>query len=79
MEEKTSLRTEILGGLVTFMTMAYIIFVNPAVLSAAGMDFGGVTFATCIAAAVATAIMGLYANLPIARGCPSQRCRRELL
>ena len=67
MEERTSLRTEILGGLVTFMTMAYIIFVNPAVLSAAGMDFGGVTFATCIAAAVATAIMGLYANLPIAQ------------
>ncbi len=49
------------------MTMAYIIFVQPAILSQAGMDFGAVTFATCVSAAIATAIMGLYANLPIAQ------------
>ncbi len=66
-EVKTPAKREILGGVVTFLTMAYIIFVQPAVLSAAGMDFGSVMVATCISAAVATAIMGLYANLPIAQ------------
>ena len=63
----TSFGRELRGGIVTFMTMAYIIFVQPAVLSQAGMDFGGVTFATCISAAIATFIMGIYANLPIAQ------------
>ncbi|RKZ34968.1 NCS2 family permease [bacterium] len=65
--QNSNVRKELTGGLVTFMTMAYIIFVQPAVLSAAGMDFGAVTFATCISAALATAIMGIYANLPVAQ------------
>jgi AGZA family xanthine/uracil permease-like MFS transporter len=62
----TSVRTEILAGSTTFLTMAYITFVNPAILAAAGMDFGAVFVATCLAAALGTLIMGLYANYPIA-------------
>src|SRR5919198_375155 len=58
----TTVRTEALAGLTTFLTMAYIIFVQPAVLSACGMDFGAVLVATC----VSTALMGLLANYPIA-------------
>jgi AGZA family xanthine/uracil permease-like MFS transporter len=65
-ENGTSLRQEFLGGLTTFMTMAYIIVVNPQILSQAGMPPEGVVFATCISAAVATLVMGLYANYPIA-------------
>ena len=65
-EAGTSVRAEVLGGATTFMTMAYIIFVNPAVLSQAGMDFGSVLTATCLSAAVATWVMGLAANYPIA-------------
>ncbi|NBB81952.1 MAG: NCS2 family permease [Alphaproteobacteria bacterium] len=62
----TTVRTELLAGLTTFLTMAYIIFVNPNILAQAGMDTGAVFVATCLAAAVGTAIMGLYANYPIA-------------
>lgn len=62
----TSVRTEVLAGLTTFLTMAYIIFVNPSILSEAGMDHGAVFVATCLAAAIGTLIMGLYANYPIA-------------
>jgi AGZA family xanthine/uracil permease-like MFS transporter len=62
----TSVRTEILAGITTFLTMAYIIFVQPAVLSAAGMDFGAVLTATCLATALATTLMALLANYPIA-------------
>ena len=62
----TDVRTELMAGLTTFLTMAYIIFVNPSILSDAGMDFGAVFVATCLAAAIGTAIMGLYANYPIA-------------
>src|SRR6185436_4027611 len=62
----TTVRTELLAGLTTFLTMAYIIFVQPAVLSAAGMDFGAVLVATCVATALATALMALLANYPIA-------------
>jgi AGZA family xanthine/uracil permease-like MFS transporter len=62
----TSLRVEVLGGLTTFMTMAYIVFVNPAVLSQTGMDFGAVMTATCLSAGIATWVMGLAANYPIA-------------
>ena len=65
-ENGTTVRTEILAGITTFLTMAYITFVNPAILSDAGMDFGAVFVATCVAAAVGTLIMGLYANYPIA-------------
>ena len=72
-EHQTSARTELLAGVTTFLTMAYIIFVQPAVLSGAmfgqptGMDFGAVTVATCLSAALATAIMALYARYPIAQ------------
>jgi adenine/guanine/hypoxanthine permease len=62
----TDVRTEIIAGVTTFLTMAYIIFVNPQILAQAGMDPGAVFVATCLAAALSTAIMGLYANYPIA-------------
>ena len=62
----TNVRTEVVAGLTTFLTMAYIIFVQPAVLSAAGMDFGAVLTATCLATAFATVLMALLANYPIA-------------
>lgn len=60
------MRRELLAGLTTFMTMAYIVVVNPQILSEAGMPMEGVLFATCISAAAATLIMGLWANYPIA-------------
>jgi AGZA family xanthine/uracil permease-like MFS transporter len=62
----TTVRTEVIAGVTTFLTMAYIIFVNPQILGNAGMDKGAVFVATCIAAAVSTLVMGLYANYPIA-------------
>ena len=62
----TTIRTEALAGLTTFLTMAYIIFVQPAVLGAAGMDRGAVLTATCLATAFATVLMALLANYPIA-------------
>src|SRR5438552_2015699 len=62
----TNVRTEVLAGVTTFLTMAYIIFVQPTVLSAAGMDFGAVLTATCLATALATALMAVLANYPIA-------------
>lgn len=63
----SDVRTELLAGFTTFLTMAYIVFVNPQILSAAGMDSGAVFVATCVAAALGSAIMGLYANYPIAQ------------
>lgn len=65
-ELNTNIRTEVIAGITTFMTMAYIIFVNPAMISQTGMDFGAAMMATCIAAAVSTIFMGLYVNYPIA-------------
>jgi AGZA family xanthine/uracil permease-like MFS transporter len=65
-EAGTTFRTELLAGCTTFLTMAYIIFVNPAILGDAGMPKGSVFVATCLVAAIATLIMGLYANYPIA-------------
>ncbi|MEX1154455.1 NCS2 family permease [Parvibaculum sp.] len=62
----TTVKTELLAGGTTYLTMAYIVFVNPAILAAAGMDFGAVFVATCLAAAAGSAIMGLYANYPVA-------------
>ena len=62
----TTVRTEVLAGITTFLTMAYIIFVNPNVLAKTGMDHGAVFVATCIAAAIGSFIMGFYANLPVA-------------
>ncbi|MGP5314783.1 NCS2 family permease [Psychrobacter faecalis] len=64
--ENTTIKTEILAGVTTFLTMAYIIFVNPNVLADAGMDKGAVFVATCLAAAVGCFIMGIYARLPVA-------------
>lgn len=65
-ENNTTVSREILGGIVTFMTMAYIIFVQPAVLKNCGMDFGAVMVATCLASAIATILMAFLANYPIA-------------
>ena len=65
-EHGTSPRTEVLAGITTFLTMAYIIFVNPAILSATGMDPGALFVATCLASAFGSAMMGLVANYPIA-------------
>ncbi|MGL6124377.1 MAG: NCS2 family permease [Shewanella sp.] len=65
-QNKTSLKQEVVAGLTTFMTMAYIIFVNPMMLADAGMDHGAVFVATCLAAAVGCLVMGLMANYPIA-------------
>ncbi|MDP9401349.1 MAG: NCS2 family permease [Actinomycetota bacterium] len=65
-ERGTSVRTEVLGGLATFLTMSYIVFVNPAILSAAGLPFEAVAVATALAAAGFTAVMGLLTNLPFA-------------
>jgi AGZA family xanthine/uracil permease-like MFS transporter len=62
----TSVRNELFAGLTTFLTMAYIIFVNPDILAAAGMDKGAVFVATCLAAAFGSLVMGLYANYPVA-------------
>lgn len=62
----TNIRTEVVAGLSTFMTMSYIIFVQPAVLSICGMDHGAVLVATCVASAIATFLMGTLANYPIA-------------
>ncbi|WP_169391750.1 MULTISPECIES: NCS2 family permease [Psychrobacter] len=64
--ENTTIKTELLAGLTTFLTMAYIIFVNPNVLSEAGMDKGAVFVATCLASAIGCFIMGFYARLPVA-------------
>lgn len=65
-ENGTSVGTELLAGLTTYMTMVYIAFVNPAILAEAGMDKGAVFVATCLAAAFGSALMGLYANFPVA-------------
>ena len=65
-ENNTTVRREMLGGLTTFMTMAYIIVVNPEMLAQTGMPTEGVLFATCISAAIATLVMGLWANYPLA-------------
>lgn len=64
--QNTTIKTEILAGVTTFLTMAYIIFVNPNVLADAGMNKGAVFVATCLAAAVGCFIMGIYARLPVA-------------
>lgn len=65
-EHKTNVRTEVLAGVTTFLTMAYILIVNPLILSDAGMDFGAVFTATALSAAIATIVMAFLANLPFA-------------
>lgn len=64
-EHNTTIRTEILAGITTFLTMSYIIFVNPEILSSTGMDRNAVFVATCLAAAIGTLVMALVANWPI--------------
>lgn len=64
-EHGTSVRTEVIAGLTTFLTMSYIIFVNPDILSTTGMDRDAVFVATCLAAALGSMVMGLVANWPI--------------
>ena len=61
----TNIKKEILGGFTTFITMAYIIFVNPQIMSATGMDLGAIFVGTCLAAAIASFVMGFFANWPI--------------
>jgi len=65
-ENNTNVRTEVVAGMATFMTMAYVIFVHPAMLADAGMPFDAVLFATCVSAGIASLIMGLVANYPFA-------------
>jgi AGZA family xanthine/uracil permease-like MFS transporter len=65
-ENQSTVRRELLAGLTTFMTMAYVVVVNPQILSESGMPVDGVLFATCVSSALATLVMGLYANYPIA-------------
>ncbi|RTR00182.1 NCS2 family permease [Halomonas nitroreducens] len=65
-EHDTDVKTEVIAGITTFLTMAYIIFVNPSILSESGMDYGAVFVATCVASAIGCLIMGLWANYPIA-------------
>jgi len=65
-ERNSSVKTEIIAGVTTFMTMAYIIIVNPGILSAAGMDFKAVFVATCLAAAISTFLMGVIGKYPFA-------------
>ena len=62
----TTLQREVIGGITTFLAMSYIIFVQPGVLSQAGMDFRAVLAATCLAGALSTLLMGLIANYPVA-------------
>ena len=64
-ENQTSIKKEILAGVTTFITMAYIIFVNPQMMAQAGMDYGAIFVGTCLAAAVACLFMGLFANWPV--------------
>lgn len=65
-EHQTDVRTEILAGITTFMTMAYILAVNPGILSAAGMDAGAVFTATALGACLGTLLMALFSNYPFA-------------
>src|SRR5436309_10070520 len=65
-EHGTTWRTELLAGLTTFITMAYIIFVNPSILSQTGMSLPAVTIATCLCAALGSILMGALANYPLA-------------
>jgi len=65
-EHGSTVRAEVRGGVVTFLAMSYIVFVQPAVLQSAGMDFGAVMVATCVASALATFVMAWWANYPVA-------------
>src|SRR5277367_5083813 len=62
----TSIRTEVLAGLTTFLTMAYIVVVNPSIMAAAGMPIAAAAAATCLAAGFGSILMGLFSNYPLA-------------
>jgi len=64
-EHNTSIKTELMAGLTTFVTMSYIMFLNPIIMSKTGMPFDGLFLATCLGAAIATILMGMYANWPV--------------
>ncbi len=64
-EHNTSIKTELMAGLTTFVTMSYIMFLNPVIMSKTGMPFDGLFLATCLGAAIATILMGIYANWPV--------------
>ncbi len=64
-EHNTSVKTELMAGLTTFVTMSYIMFLNPIIMSKTGMPFDGLFLATCLGAAIATILMGMYANWPV--------------
>ncbi|WNC68285.1 NCS2 family permease [Thalassotalea nanhaiensis] len=64
-EHNTNVKTEVMAGLTTFVTMSYIMFLNPIIMSKTGMPFDGLFLATCLGAAIATILMGLYANWPV--------------
>ena len=64
-KHKTTFETEVVAGVTTFLTMAYIIFVNPQIMEASGMDKGAIFVGTCLAAAIACLVMGIFANWPI--------------
>ncbi len=66
-DRNTDVRTEVLAGTTTFLTMSYILFVNPSILSQTGMEYSSVFIATCLAAAIGTALMGLLSNYPMAQ------------
>ena len=76
-ENKTTAKTEIAAGITTFMTMAYILAVNPSILSAAGMDSTAVLLATCLASFIGTACMAFMANLPFALSAGSADAGRQ--
>ncbi|MDU7865713.1 MAG: NCS2 family permease, partial [Pantoea sp.] len=65
-EHGTTVRTEVIAGMTTFLTMVYIVFVNPQILGVAGMDTQAVFVTTCLIAAFGSILMGLFANLPVA-------------
>ena len=66
-ENGTSVKTELLAGLTTFLTMSYILFVNPSILSQSGMEYESVFIATCLAAALGTFLIGVLSNYPMAQ------------
>jgi AGZA family xanthine/uracil permease-like MFS transporter len=65
-ENRTTVKTELIAGITTFMTMAYILFLNPTILSSTGMDRNAVFFATAVGAGIVTIAMGMFVNFPIA-------------
>ena len=73
-ERKSTIGTELRAGLTTFLAMAYIIAVNPAVLSGAGIDAGALACATCLGAGIMTICMGIFANRPLARTSSTASC-----